>query len=554
MSKTLTTSFKKASLLFSSLLFSSLLFSSLLFSSIVLIPNCLLAQRIDIRNGPDYTVAGNGGVDGTVTNVWDGPWSEFIADSSNNTLVIHSTVSNSIFGGINYPFTNPSVAAGDPVTLKPAINVDSNTIIIYNYNTYIHDPQNSEPHWDLRRNVYGAFSILERAIYTVIPDGNIIDSPISLSNNSVQIDSYTTNIWELYGASLNLNAHYYTQTPITINSSLSLDNNKIILNSSCSVAHIRDAYLGLRESAYCDYNIPYISLSSNSITISTNQLTNCDQISVAYLDFSSDNPADLHAHVENLHMTNNKISFSAAASNLNMPNTAVYGIAIDNVQKVNVVNKDVQNNMIELNSAKNITLQSILGFDSFSFNLPTDISNNETLITLTHQRQDLPVDAHKLFIYNYDHHTSTLTVNLIDASKTGYGYVIDLSNTNGAYLYDHTRTQLQVRDKRLLIFTFDPSISPTDLSLNSQTTVISGAASSNLAFLAQGLDLVIDKAIDSAKYLSVKSHSWAPFAVVDAAKSKFFIGHNSDLDINGFSVIAGIAKNLPILDHNFTFA
>ncbi|MDR1244011.1 MAG: OmpA family protein [Endomicrobium sp.] len=539
----------------------------LIFISITLFPILSFAQTISIVAVSSFTVAGNGHnggpTNGEIAHVWlsNPPWTDFPADSSGNTLIIHSPVSNHIFGGVNYPFTSTPVSSGTKnVTLKNSINADYNSIFIYS------DLPNADA-----RNVYGAFSVLGDALTNVVPVDGIVNSPISLSNNSVQIDSSTT-IWELYGACLNLNAPPFesSSTVIIINSSLSLDNNQIILNSPCTVAHIRDAYLAPREGHSSEYNIPYISLSSNSISINTSEVGELDklynQISVAYLDFYSVNEDDVHAHVDNLYITNNKISFSAAASGLQLPNTAVYGVRIDNPEKVNVTNKYVQNNMIEFNSAKNVTLQSISGFDLLSFILPLNIFNNETLLTLTHQHQDIQVDAHKVSVSNYDHHTSTLTVNLIDAS--GYGR-IDLLNTNGSYLYDHTRTQLQVKkDKKLLMFIFDPSIaaspydpidpappgSPITSNLDPQTTVLSGAASSNLAFLSQGLDLIIDKAIDSAKYLSVKSHSWAPFACVDAAKSKFFIGHNSDLDINGFSILAGMAKNLPIHDHNFTFA
>lgn len=81
---------------------------------------------------------------------------------------------------------------------------------------------------------------------------------------------------------------------------------------------------------------------------------------------------------------------------------------------------------------------------------------------------------------------------------------------NGSYLY-HTRTELKVKDKKL-VFIFNPSIaaspvdpidpspgSPLPNELDPQTTIISGAASSNLAFIAQGLDLIIDKVIDLLK-------------------------------------------------------
>ncbi|MDR1417613.1 MAG: hypothetical protein LBI80_00345, partial [Endomicrobium sp.] len=75
----------------------------------------LLAQRIDINSiiTTTYTVAGNGVFGGTnngeVSVPYSGPWSEFPTDSSDNTILIHSSMSNSVFGGINYPFDTTPV-------------------------------------------------------------------------------------------------------------------------------------------------------------------------------------------------------------------------------------------------------------------------------------------------------------------------------------------------------------------------------------------------------------------------------------------------------------
>ncbi|MDR2045544.1 MAG: autotransporter outer membrane beta-barrel domain-containing protein, partial [Rickettsiales bacterium] len=462
---------------------------------------------------------------------------------------MHSSASNTVFGGLNYPFASSPVASGDTnITLKSFIEASSNTVIIYSI-------------LDDREDVYGAYSVLSDAMKNsafTLSLNTPITSIFSFCNNKVEISSYTT-IDDIYGACLLISTN--TTNSITFNSSIYLDNNSILFNSSATVdGFAYAAKLELKESQKVTYNLANVSLSSNTVEIK-DTISDCDDLSAARLIF----PATASS-VENLYIINNKISFSSAASGIQLPDTTVHGVYIDNLDKVSVTNKYQNNNMLELNSAKNITLKSISGFDSFSFALPLDIRNYETLITLTSQPQEdnIQVDAHKLFISNYDHHTPTLTVNLIDASP-GSGH-IDLSNTNGSYLYDHTRTQLEVKNSKL-IFTFDPTIAPSPVdpinpapdsplptTLNPQTAVITGGASSNLAFLTQGLDLIIDKAIDSAKYLSVKSHSWAPFACADVAKSKFFIGHNSNLDVNGFSIIAGIAKNLPILDHNFTFA
>jgi hypothetical protein len=46
---------------------------------------------------------------------------------------MHSSASNTMFGGLNYPFADSSVTSTDTiVTLKPLIEASSNTVIIYN--------------------------------------------------------------------------------------------------------------------------------------------------------------------------------------------------------------------------------------------------------------------------------------------------------------------------------------------------------------------------------------------------------------------------------------
>jgi hypothetical protein len=50
------------------------------------------------------------------------------------------------------------------------------------------------------------------------------------------------------------------------------------------------------------------------------------------------------------------------------------------------------------------------------------------------------------------------------------------------------------------------------------------AALANLTFVAQGVDLIIDKAVDSAKDVAMKMKSIVSFAAVNASKSKFSQG------------------------------
>ncbi|MDR1523572.1 MAG: hypothetical protein LBS29_06480, partial [Endomicrobium sp.] len=89
-----------------------------------------------------------------------------------------------------------------------------------------------------------------------------------------------------------------------------------------------------------------------------------------------------------------------------------------NLSSIVEKNLVIQNNTLEFINAENIVLKSISGFDSFSF--PNNISNNHTIVTLSSQPYDINVDANKLTISNYDHFTSPLSINLIDAYGT-YG-------------------------------------------------------------------------------------------------------------------------------------
>jgi hypothetical protein len=51
----------------------------------------------------------------------------------------------------------------------------------------------------------------------------------------------------------------------------------------------------------------------------------------------------------------------------------------------------------------------------------------------------------------------------------------------------------------MLIFTYNPSISSTSTTLDPQTIVISQAGAANISFLCQGVDLIMDEGVFSAK-------------------------------------------------------
>ncbi|MDR1244212.1 MAG: hypothetical protein LBJ79_03420 [Endomicrobium sp.] len=79
---------------------------------------------------------------------------------------------------------------------------------------------------------------------------------------------------------------------------------------------------------------------------------------------------------------------------------------------------DVHDNALYVNNAKNVSVNSIHGFDAYRFDLPKDVNNNDTVLTINSQNEPVIVDAQKISINNYDHHTS-LNVNLIDAYGEG---------------------------------------------------------------------------------------------------------------------------------------
>ncbi|MDR2616208.1 MAG: hypothetical protein LBC22_00075 [Endomicrobium sp.] len=117
-------------------------------------------------------------------------------------------------------------------------------------------------------------------------------------------------------------------------------------------------------------------------------------------------------HVENLSIINNKIILSK--DDLELSNASLYACSLYGDVAVNKAT--ISNNALQINNAKNVRVGSIHNFDAFSFILPNNLSDGDTILTLTNQGiNNVIVDANKLTISNYDHHTSTLTVNLIDS-------------------------------------------------------------------------------------------------------------------------------------------
>ncbi|MDR1523391.1 MAG: hypothetical protein LBS29_05535, partial [Endomicrobium sp.] len=376
--------------------FKQYLFSSLLLT-ITLTPSLLLAQDINIVAPTTYTVAGNGVLSGS-NNGWvkpvnQAPWESIgvSADSVNNSITIISPVTNTVYGGLNYPFVEASVGDSQTGSLKPLIEASSNTVYLYN------DVGN--------KDVWGAYSYLTNASGYTSPADNIINSTFSFCNNRIEVSSYS-NINTMYSAYLRL--YNYDSASVTLNSSFYFDNNYVVFNSSANVQNdVFAACLDL-SAGNSGYKLGNISLSSNTIEIKENIYGPDQQIYVVWSRFTGS--------IENLYITNNKIILSSK-ENLTLYNADLF--AFNNISG-DVKNQFVYNNTLQIEGLKGIIVKSINNFDTFVFNLPNNVISANTILTLSSQPYDINVDANKLTISNYDHFTSPLSINLIDAYGT-YG-------------------------------------------------------------------------------------------------------------------------------------
>jgi hypothetical protein len=186
-----------------------------------------------------------------------------------------------VSGGINYPFaSNPVYSSYTNITLKPLIEASSNTVIIYSI-------------LDDSEDVYGAYSVLGSAIRDILPANNLINSTFSFCNNKVEISSFTT-IDDICGAYLYLDTMDDATNPVTFNSSIYLDNNYILFNSSAIVDDDAcAAYLNLYQDHGAIYNLANVSLSNNTVEIK--DTLSDGGIYAAYLRFNGGT-----SHVENL--------------------------------------------------------------------------------------------------------------------------------------------------------------------------------------------------------------------------------------------------------------
>ncbi|MDR0723893.1 MAG: hypothetical protein LBF23_01765 [Endomicrobium sp.] len=539
-----------------------------LFCFLVLTSIIAFAQDINITSSSVYDVAGNGintmpnygriyliGSPYDTATTYYRPGSYGGNDnSSNNTITINSPVTgNNVYGAVNWPFVSSTVSKDSTdVALKDLITASSNTVNVCN---------------NVTQDVFGSYSILNDAINYIKPVDNAIKSTFSFCNNTVIINNFPT-IDSIYCAYLYLTNVYN----ININSSMELDNNFIVFNSSAGVNNIYAAHLSIfRNSSFGN-----ISLSNNTVDIKQ-EIINCKQIYVACLNFLGAKKGI--TSISSLNLNNNKIIVSA--DNLNMPNTSLgaFYINYDNYVATNI---STQNNTLQIDNAKNITVKEILNFDMFKFILPASTRNDDTILKLANQDSNIGIDLsnNKVDVDNYEQFNSLVSLNLIDITN-GVGN-ISITNSKGSYLYN-TRTELKLGyGNKSLIFTFDPTIAPSSVdpvdpnpdpnaplpdsvTLDPQTIVISEGATANIVFVGQGLDLVMDEGLFSARRQTAKSaynndtdtpffsaKGFSPFTAFTAAKYKYFTGTSQDIDTTGFSIIAGLAKDSSVWGHNLT--
>ncbi|MDR2395345.1 MAG: hypothetical protein LBD57_01855, partial [Endomicrobium sp.] len=121
---------------------------------------------------------------------------------------------------------------------------------------------------------------------------------------------------------------------------------------------------------------------SNSISISSS-ISNCYQISFALLSFRGENTTE----VDNLLINNNTLSFTNSDIDLSttpvyLVNTSTYSQNTNYSQNTIIHNTIAENNYVNFINATNVSFGLLFGFDSFSFALPNDIQNSDTILYL----------------------------------------------------------------------------------------------------------------------------------------------------------------------------
>ncbi|MDR1417760.1 MAG: hypothetical protein LBI80_01150 [Endomicrobium sp.] len=480
--------------------------------------------------------------------------------STYNTVNISNDVNN--FWGIYGALANP-IVDNDSSTLKSTIEASYNIVNISS--NCICD------------NLIGA-SVLgatQNDSSMLLLSSNIDNSTstVNLFNNIVNVNA-NVDTPNLFAAHVYLDAPNRATLGTTWN--VNLNNNLLSFNSpSLVVANsiIAVADLTITGDSYEFY--PFISLSNNTLELNSN-FTNTNYLHLTNISlYNSDT-----VHIDSITVTGNKLLVKAP---VNVSDCQIYAYEISQNAKDKASYLNISNNVVIIDNVKAVTLGGIYNFDTFAFSLPNNITNNDNVLNLANQATDIEIDYNKLTMANFNTHTSTLFVNLVHLAGDA-----KLSMINNPSYLENTQTSFELGlNNKSLIFTFDPFIvhtsddkpdvnnpipvptpdpdSPTllqPLNLYSETVVIPQAGAANVSFIIQGLDLIMDEGLFSARnQAKASSHNnepffsskgLSPFAAFSTSKNKFFTSNTNDIDVNAFSIIAGLAKDSSIFNHNLT--
>ncbi|MDR3124947.1 MAG: hypothetical protein LBU10_03625, partial [Endomicrobium sp.] len=335
---------------------------------IMLIPGIGVAgQTINIVAYSTFSVAGNGSTNVGVNygEIKIGGSYNYVSpssyggnnDSNNNIINVSSSVSvySYIYGGVNYPFVNSPVA-GDAtdVAIIHNITANNNTVNI-----------NSRMNNDV--NIYGGYSVLSGAIRNIVPSGNMLSSTITMSGNTVNVNAQCT-VMIVYGAYLYLNPTTDESNAIRVRSPINMDNNSVNISSSVCAYMLSGAYVSLYNGYGAAFDIPSISVSGNSINISSdvsdNNVSNVNVYAARLMISNSNDYKPGSSNISTVTVANNTIILSK--SDLSLPKVNLYGVHYEVPSDV-VENYDVHDNALYINNAKNVGVKSIHGFDVYRF-------------------------------------------------------------------------------------------------------------------------------------------------------------------------------------------
>lgn len=184
-----------------------------------------------------------------------------------------------------------------------------------------------------------------------------------------------------------------------------------------------------------------------------------------------------------------------------------------------------------------ITVSGVSNFESLSFWLPDDAADGDTALSVTNAADLTGVTANVLLQGN-------------GVLNEGYKIAL-LDNTAGGLTGTTDNGTSQAWLGTTVLYDFDVYADSdilwaelTSASAAPRARALTASRLAPLAFLAQGADLV-----SSLEYLEVsrdKESRYTAFVEVTGGSSAYEAGSNGEIDIDGFSLIAGIMWNAPL--------